>query len=55
MLRKFDNRGWTERMRSGSFYVHEPRYNTQDYGTNEPQDRLLGGHDLLLVELRSKV
>ena len=34
-------------MRCGSLYVHEPSYNTQDYGANDHQDSLLGGHDLL--------
>ena len=31
-------------MRSGSLYVYEPSYHTQDYGTNDHQDSLLGGH-----------
>ena len=33
-------------MRSGSLHVHEPRYKTHDYGANDHQDSLLGGHDL---------
>ena len=33
-------------MRSGSLHVHEPRYKTQNYGANDHQDSLLGGHDL---------
>ena len=33
-------------MGSGSLYVHEPSDNTQDYGANDHQDSLLGGHDL---------
>ena len=33
-------------MRSGPLYVHEPNYNTQDYGAKDHQDSLLGSHGL---------
>ena len=33
-------------MRSGSLHVHEPRDKTQNYGANDHQDGLLGGHVL---------
>jgi hypothetical protein len=46
VLRRFDNRGCAGRARSGSLHVHEPRYNTQDYGANDHQYSLFGGHVL---------
>ena len=47
VLRRFDNRGCAERVRSGSLYVHKPSYKTQDYSAHDHQDSLLGGRDLL--------
>ena len=48
--RRFDNRGCAGRARSGSLHVHEPRYETQNYGVTHHQDSLLGGHGLGTID-----